>query len=141
MAHIINFVASCSYPLYLPPEVLSINFSHCDLPTSKNLRLLSKASNEELAPGIFRTLILDLLPQSVKAAQMIASSPVLALYVQEIIISDNILKKYSFENFRRQLYYDIDGHNIGENVDSSKPKNDQTLVISSTRSCRVSFNR
>ena len=137
-----NAMASRSYSLYLPPEVLLIIFSHCDLRTLKILRLLSKASNEELVPNVFRILILDFLPQSVKAAQMIASSPTLALHVREIIISDNILKKYSFEDFRRQLYYNINDPEISEDVDSSKPENDnpKTLVVSSTRSCRVSFN-
>ncbi len=130
---------------FFPLEILRLIFNQCDIRTLKRLRLLNHAMETELNPKVFNTLHIDVLPQSLKATRMIAFQPTLAKHVQEIVISDNLLRSYTYEAFQRRLclheFYNSEW--LGQRNDSPNSSiladEDSSYILSRDR-CRQSFD-
>jgi len=86
-----------------PLEIFRLIFDHCDFSTLKCFRLSCHALEVDIAARIFGSLHFDLLPRSLEITRRVADHPILATHVREIVISDNLLKEYTYEGFRRQL--------------------------------------
>ncbi len=99
-----DFHSSSSSKTAFPLEIFRLIFNHCDFTTLKCFRLSCHALQADIAAIIFRSLHFDLLPRSLENIRRVADHPVLATYVREIVVSDNLLKEYTYEDFRRHLF-------------------------------------
>lgn len=128
-----------------PLEIFRLIFDHSDFATLKCLRSLCRAMEGEIAARIFRCLHFDLLPRSLELARSIAGHPSLGKYVQELIVSDNVLREYNYEDFRRQLCF-IEPGSLAwfdpsqESTVFNTTRNPDSDLIVSKKWCRQSFD-
>ena len=54
---------------------------------------------------LFRTVSLDILPQSIEILRMIANCPSLACHVQTLVVSTNLLPPCAYLQFKRRICY------------------------------------
>jgi len=126
-------------------EILRLIFDYSDFATLKSLRSLCRAVEGEIAARIFRYLYFDLLPRSLEAVRRVVGHPSLGKYVQELIVSDNILREFNYEDFRRQLYFIEPGSlawfdPLQESTAFNTIRSPDLDLIVSKKWCRQSFN-
>lgn len=86
----------------LPPELLTVVCSLCNIETLKNIRLVNRTLSDVAAPYLFEGLCVALFPKYLDNLTKVAQSPHLRPHVKTIYFGNYLIKSSysSYEEWR-----------------------------------------